>query len=219
MIVSLRSYIRSVILEKAITPMQARKRDLALHVGLTDQRRMYVLYNPTELYTILQRTKNNDDRFLIDFSSSIIGVVAVYPAKKGRHWSAASISYAAAEKGYGPLMYDIVMASEGGLMADRGSVKPAAKKVWQYYKDSRPDVIAKPLDDIQDPKTEPTIDDAQVYSGGEDNPLNYAYFTKKKPNITQLKSNSANAMKQLRKLEFSVDDLFDIAAEYFDSRY
>ena len=57
---------------------------------------------------------------------------------------------ASARKGWGPLLYDIMLelTSElgGGLTADRGSVSRDAYQVWDYYMRKRKDVEAKQLD-------------------------------------------------------------------------
>ena len=217
-IFQLRQYIRSVLVEGAISSAQAAEQGLALCIEMQDSDSAdYVLYDPDKLEELVELNKNpwNDEVY----TSCIIGVIGIASASRPkRAWGAASVEYAAAERGYGPLMYDIVMAEEGGLMADRGSVKPAAKKVWQYYNNSRADVIAKPLDDKFAPKTEPKIDDAYVYPDGAENSLNYAYFATRKPNITGLRKNHTDAMKKLAN-NFNVVNLIDAASHYFGSRY
>lgn len=55
--------------------------------------------------------------------------------------------------GFGPMLYDIIMelVGDAGLMCDRTSVSPEAASVWEYYLNSRSDVVAKQLDDKYDP--------------------------------------------------------------------
>jgi len=50
--------------------------------------------------------------------------------------------------GFGPMLYDIVMelAGDDGLTSDRRSVSAEASRVWEYYLNSRPDIITKQLD-------------------------------------------------------------------------
>lgn len=50
--------------------------------------------------------------------------------------------------GLGPLLYDIAMevAGPAGIMPDRRMVSPEARRVWNYYLDSRPDVTHDQLD-------------------------------------------------------------------------
>lgn len=64
-----------------------------------------------------------------------------------------------AAQGYGPMLYDCLLAKLGesnlGLMSDRSLVSPLAANVWSNYFTSRSDVIKKPLDlDGSTPGTE-----------------------------------------------------------------
>ena len=139
---------------------------------------------------------------------------------KGEAWNATEIATSAAQEGYGPLLYDIVMELEDGLMADRSSVSPSAKGVWDFYLNNRKDVVAKELDDEDDPKTKPKRDDATVFRGGEENPLNYAYFIKKGPNVATLISNHKACVSQLKKLDIFEQLDFDlICMELFYFKY
>ena len=70
--------------------------------------------------------------------------------------------------GFGPMLYDIAMelAGDKGLMCDRTTVSGDAGRVWEYYLNNRPDVIAKQLDDdkrpfLQDPGENDPSDDCQ----------------------------------------------------------
>jgi len=209
----LRQYIRSVLAEGAVTPQQAAKQGLALYINRDGSSTDYVLYDATKLIDIVELGAD------VPIVSCMKAMMNVDRPEKGVAWGAVSVSLSAAERGFGPLMYDIVMTQEGGLMADRGPVKPAAKKVWQYYKDQRPDVEAKLLDDKWNPKTAPTIDDGDVHPEGAENPLNYAYFATRKLDITQLRKNHYSAIKQLEMLEFDIDDLQQLAVVYFSKRY
>lgn len=60
------------------------------------------------------------------------------------------IGSAEAAKGYGPLLYDCLLAKLGernlGLTPDRSLVSPLAAKVWVEYLTNRPDVRKEPLD-------------------------------------------------------------------------
>lgn len=58
------------------------------------------------------------------------------------------IEYSASRPGYGPMLYDIAMGAvpgQGGLMPDRKSVSPLARKVWKYYYERRPDVTKRQI--------------------------------------------------------------------------
>ena len=82
------------------------------------------------------------------------------------------ISWAGATDGYGPMLYDLAMewatANGGGLIADRGSVSPSAREVWDYYLNNRSDVIKVQLDDTDNkftPETEDNCD--QTVANGQ----------------------------------------------------
>jgi hypothetical protein len=55
------------------------------------------------------------------------------------------VQLSAADKGWGPFMYDVAMAKTGGLMPDRFSVSGPARRVWDHYYHERNDVIVTPL--------------------------------------------------------------------------
>lgn len=57
-----------------------------------------------------------------------------------------TIAESAAQRGYGPAIYDATMELlyPEGLMADLHSVSPAARKVWDYYYTNRHDVAQQP---------------------------------------------------------------------------
>lgn len=72
----------------------------------------------------------------------------VIEKKKGNYWQVIGVE--AGKPGWGPLAYDIaleVVNARGGrgLIADRINVSQPAQKVWDFYKNKRPDVEAEPL--------------------------------------------------------------------------
>lgn len=64
---------------------------------------------------------------------------------------ALEVTAAKATSGWGPLLYDVAMeyATQygGGLISDRFSVSPDARRVWSYYMRKRKDVDAIQMDD------------------------------------------------------------------------
>ena len=110
------------------------------------------------------------------------------------------ISGSEAQRGWGPLLYDVAMevaTIEGnGLMADRDTVSPSAYSVWSHYLDSRSDVKNHQLDNFSDELT-PTIQvdncDQHVAERDEDSypwhnsPLSKRY-TKAPTQIEKLKA-------------------------------
>ena len=81
------------------------------------------------------------------------------------------ISWAGATDGYGPMLYDLAMewatANGSGLIADRGSVSPSAREVWDYYLNNRSDVVPVQLDNAYSDLTDDLTDDCdQEVAGG-----------------------------------------------------
>jgi len=71
--------------------------------------------------------------------------------------------------GWGPLLYDVAMEVVGdvGLMADRVALSDDAYSVWQYYMNSRPDVVKKQLDDPDNTLTPEEKDNCDIESAVE----------------------------------------------------
>lgn len=139
----------SYLVEAAISGQQASGYGLALCRVHSQGAVVYVLYNPQllpeivrepeDVYRLRYRSANSGGTNL---SHVIFGYTKAIP-HKGDCFDATEIKYMAAEKGYGPLMYEIVLSdSDGGIMPDRGSTSSAAKNVWQKFA-SRPDIKAK----------------------------------------------------------------------------
>jgi hypothetical protein len=109
-------------------------------------------------------------------------------------------------KGYGPLLYDVLMelAASRGLTSDRMKVTADAERVWAYYMKNRPDVRWEQLDihlpvatsgtnkrlDSLTPDTQDDCDqDNRVYKTQDAmlaSPLSKVYYAKGQPTITAL---------------------------------
>ena len=68
----------------------------------------------------------------------------------------------------GPLLYDVALelAGKHGLMSDRRDVSPSARRVWDYYLNSRSDVRSVQLDDELGSLNENESDDCNQSSAG-----------------------------------------------------
>lgn len=195
----------------------ATGRKLALCIVDAQRECSYVLYDAGALRRLRDQTTDDLKYYCEDFIIGFIDVSRPRETKDGESdFGASTVTSSAAQRGYGPLLYDIAMALEGGLISDRFSVSPAAKKVWTAYKRDRGDIDSLPLDDIKDPKTPTTIDDDRLHPGGRRNALNYAYFTQDMPNVTGLISNHA-AMAEW--LETNEIDIAECAEEFFNLKY
>lgn len=75
----------------------------------------------------------------------------------GHCYGGYQVTWSEAEKGYGPLMYDIAMEHAtqigNGLTCDRAVVSTDAYKVWQYYLKNRSDIKKLQLDDPENTLT------------------------------------------------------------------
>ena len=82
-----------------------------------------------------------------------------------------AVAFSEAAKGWGPMLYDIVMeeAGEYGLTADRVELSPDAYKVWEFYlKNRQKDVVSKQLDDLDNTLTPGEDEDNCESSSAED---------------------------------------------------
>ena len=105
-----------------------------------------------------------------------IQLYSVEESEVGPCSNAFMISWSGATSGYGPMLYDLAMewatANGGGLIADRGSVSPEAKAVWDYYLNNRSDIEIVQLDDANNKLTDTEEDNCdQQIAGGQ----NYRY--------------------------------------------
>jgi len=93
------------------------------------------------------------------------GHISIIKAKD-KNWGPCGDAYmingVMADKGWGPLLYDIAMEyatlNGGGLIADRSSISASARKVWDYYLHNRSDVIGDQLDDLKNTLT-PSVEE------------------------------------------------------------
>lgn len=86
----------------------------------------------------------------VDDSGAVEAVLGVLSMTYNSGCGAYEVNAAAAQKGYGPALYDIAMTfaqmvGTGGVVPDRTSVSAAAQRVWQRSLDRRRDVTAAPI--------------------------------------------------------------------------
>jgi len=170
----LRQLVRGVLVEAAATSQVASGAGLALMRRESGGQMAYVLYAPTSVEQMLDSGDIEADAI----SKAIYGYISIKP-HEGEAWNAGEVKLSAAQKGYGPLMYQYAMNDyAGGLFPDRGSTSQAARGVWQKYA-ANPQVEKKPFDDPSNPKTPDKIDDMIPARGtsydGDEAYLNQAY--------------------------------------------
>lgn len=153
--------------EAAIPFSEIGKSEMALKLIKNDNMILFILYRPSVLTRYFQTWESTDG-----LTVGMMNIVLSEDSNK-----IYEVKAAAAEQGYGPTLYDIVMSyiAPKYLMADRKEVSDAARNVWRYMFDNRKaeyDVLAVPEEGKW--KT----------SESEDIPfLNHAYRLKKKLSI------------------------------------
>lgn len=146
---------------------------------------------------------------------AIHGYIEVMP---NNHCIAKEIKASAANKGYGPLMYDIAfsLADAAGLMADRKSVKQAAKNVWKHnFTARRNDFTLFPLDGV-----------CRSLAGqkSEDDYLNWRYVAKKPINLSAIiaahKKFADNTYQEFNVAPHRFEEKLMLAGqEFFEDKY
>lgn len=147
---TLRVFLRETLLslsEEAVSPVAAAARGLALYIessGIGD----YVLYSADKAVKALQGMSGETNRAMkkaLIASHAIVGSLRVSTPNHTRRETVNTVAHSAAEKGYGPLLYDAALAYASPLTADRESVSLSAERVWQYYYERRSDVVHEPI--------------------------------------------------------------------------
>jgi hypothetical protein len=125
-----------------------------------------------------------------------------------------------ADKGYGPMMYDIALsyAGKAGVIPDRNSVSPAARNIWKFYITNRKQEIrVYPL---------ASDDECAVYAHDQDSWFMDVRYVMRNPDLGKAKNliskgeealdHAWNATQGTVK---PVEVLRSLASHFFDSRY
>lgn len=154
----LREYIRELLTESVDPKIMSMIDELESNGG-------YVEILPDRVL-VWEPTENDPRRWV-----AMVAYETTAGLKVGRCGRAGSVVQSAnAKTGMGPLAYDVAIEeTEGlGLISDRTSVSSAARAVWDYYLNNRPDVEAVQLDDPFNSLTPEDEDncDQEVAGGG-----------------------------------------------------
>lgn len=201
----LKLFVESVLREAATPVATAVQQGLALYIQDIGSGTKFVLYKPQHYIEFLKENP------AVNMADDPAGIVAFFQTAAGPADScsgASEVSVSSAQKGYGPLMYDIVMSHTGLIMADRSNITPAAANIWSYYA-KRTDVEKVALD-ANDCKT---FDDQPA--------LNYAFKMVQPVNYAQLTANHNACVKSLDPSDASgfVQNLPAVGVAFFDSVY
>ena len=172
-----------------------------------------IIYNPK--IVIAHAKQNKDTRYTQNFVIAFIEWMTNDPEDFGPCFGAPMIKTSWADQAYrlGPLVYDYALYATDGLMADRFSVSPSAKKIWQKYFE-REDVEKKKLDNWKNPKTPSDEDKCEAH---EEEFLNYVYSIEEMPpGYRQMIKNNNLAMSEMRAILGKFDsDIFKVTAHKF----
>ena len=161
----LREYVRELLAEAAKEPRDLPEADVYVTIVADGPDDVEIFYSNEKGQRFFDHIDDMEGRIAISKPDEPCG-------------GAFEVTSAKATRGWGPLLYDIAMeyATEygGGLIADRYSVSPEARKVWSYYLRKRKDVKAIQMDSTANTLTSDPNDncgqETAVYDFGEDLP-------------------------------------------------
>lgn len=124
--------VQAELLELAAGPANADARGLALALLGDNNEKQAILYDPAMIRKSFRIEKGYP--IITGFRSPIVGTIKIK-----QNCGAWMVSSVAAERGFGPFMYDIAFSLVGpqGLMPDRSLVSPHARKIWKFITDRR----------------------------------------------------------------------------------
>lgn len=196
----LKEYIQQLIVEKAVSIKDLS--GVALFVNKINGNTNVILYNAQEL---VNRVKQELEEYgdLQELKIPILAFLRFEPGSEDSCNNSDFVVLSAAEKGYGPLAYDISMSltRNNTLAADRSIVSDKAKNVWGFYKSNRRDVVRKDFDDQDNPRTEDPTDDCRIYGKNPgDDAVDAAYSLRSNPNYAKLSSLNASVFFTLKEI-------------------
>jgi len=154
-----------------------------------------------------------------DWQGKLLAQVSFDPTDGmyGKCLGASVVSFSEAEGSYGPLAYDIAIEASGGLVSDRTEVSNAARDVWDYYDNNRPDVIKQQMDNLENELTPEEKDNCEQLTADQDDQSSswkdsslskkYSKPNGKTPVIDELIKRSMLHQKPLLKKDFPADGM------------
>lgn len=157
---SIRSIIKNIILEAMYNPSSVSGK-FAIWTdwfdGSVSPEFNFVMYDWSHAEERIAEQYNNGEEIDIEDAisgenengySAIAAVIRIErdPYSQGCN-GAWEVTRSAAEGGFGPTLYDMVMSiSPNGITSDRRSVSRSARKVWDFYAHNRPEIEKRFLD-------------------------------------------------------------------------
>lgn len=196
----LRQVVREFLKEAAVNMSAASSEGLALYIINANDIVRLLLYSPKDVESYvgpaIQQNSLDEVKLMDALEKSIRGLLILvqpYDACNGAY----EVKNSVAEKGFGPLVYDIGMSTVPSIMSDRGSVSSSATNVWRHYFDNRGDVNKKKLDDKKRPQTPDPEDDCEVH-GDQGRPfLDFSYSATSRVDPKALVQNHLDFLEEL----------------------
>jgi hypothetical protein len=186
--------------------------NLALYINETASMFSMTLYDPKELIRDFKKLASTHKKMLElkDLEKAIYGTIQVL--ERNNFWMVGSVG---ANKGYGPLMYDLAMSKiyPEFLVPDRGSVKPGAQKVWTFINQNRKDEFRIiPIKKLTSDKQDLSIHKNSI--------LNQAYAIKSSLDYTSLEKNHFDCIESLTAQglidsEYNTKDILTWLSDHF----
>jgi hypothetical protein len=190
--------------EAAMSVGDAEASNLALSIQKNGDLISFQLYSPVAVFQELSKVKTFPKHHLSlapKIKNAIVGTMTI---EKGKVSKVISV---AAEKGYGPLMYEIASSLGGGWLTSDIDVKPGAEAIWKRFYD-RKDIEKKFLKSKEPPNKGDWGLDVRPYPPKQD-PLMYAYSIPMKKSTSKL----MNSHKQFASL---IETNFELEKEDFE---
>lgn len=202
----LKEYIRALVVEAASSVGMAQQQGYALLIKNSGNSTKFVLYDPS-FYREFIASHEGDVSEVQNAPQGVRAFFSAFPGPSDSCEGAVEIGVSSAQKGFGPMMYDVVMShfSPAPIMADRTSASAAARNIWRFY-GGRADVEKIPLND----------NDCKTYD--DDDALNYAFRAKSPVNFANLVSVHQQFLKELGQSAATFEANLPAAGlEFFDS--
>ena len=186
---------------------------LALAILPNGAYRRFILYNPYSLVRHLKLTTSSE----ANSKSVVVGYVLLKNMVSCDAWS---VQLSAAEKGYGPAMYDIAMSNIApeGMVSDRSVVSDAASRVWRYMFTTRAhDFIIRPVEDDKTCASPNQGDPALDHSYAIKNPVNVTSLVKRHLDTVQAIA-TRKANQNLKHVTIRIEEELKVLAQQFFSQ-
>lgn len=165
----LRNYIRQILLESSMNPKIQSQYDRLKKEGMLVTLKGSDLNADVGLLNVGKKSWDANMGHVTSYWKSKGS--APGPCNNAAIIGGTGMGYGAYVRGgFGPLLYDILfevvmLYGFDGIGPDVSDVSDEAYRVWEYYLNSRPDVVTKQRDITQHPRTKPLEDDCTENQG------------------------------------------------------